>query len=258
MRTDLLSIIRDWEKSGQGEGGSTEEDKEDDFDIDEEQQEEADVSMMSTSSLASNSRVRHGTNGTIGGLRNRPARALHLRQSFLNGRPSYLLYFWEVADSHQLLQSSLQCLTEGTGAADASGAPTTVVVTARLRGQQDTAEQQGQVNPGMFEPLAESLNRIAVIQENMVEQRIIDREHQKAMEENRFVVERNEHDRKRKFERRSQLTDKAREFRRARAELDMNDPRAAALLAFFDEECELITQELDELSDVLSPSAGTS
>ena len=31
-----------------------------------------------------------------GSLRNRPARALHLRQSFLFGKPSYLLYFWEV------------------------------------------------------------------------------------------------------------------------------------------------------------------
>jgi len=119
MRTDLLRIIRDWERSGQGEGGSTEEDEEqDNIDIldNNEQQEEADASMMTTSSLTSNCHPRHGTNDTIGGLRNRPARALHLRQSFLNGRPSYLFYFWEVADSHQLLQSSLQCLTEGTGA----------------------------------------------------------------------------------------------------------------------------------------------
>ena len=46
MRTDLLRIIRDWERSGQGEGGSTEEDEEqDNIDIldDNEQQEEADV-----------------------------------------------------------------------------------------------------------------------------------------------------------------------------------------------------------------------
>jgi hypothetical protein len=203
MRTDLLCIIRDWEKSGQGEGGRIEEEEEQDDDgIDEEQQAEADVSMMTTSSLASNSRSRHGTNDTIGGLRNRPARALHLRQSFLNGRPSYLLYFWEVADSHQLLQSTLKCLTEGNGAADASSAPTTV--TARLRGRQDAAERQEVNPPGFFEQLAESLNRIASIQETMVEQRILDREHQKAMEDNRVVIERSEHDRKRKFERRSQ------------------------------------------------------
>ncbi len=141
----------------------------------------------------------------------------------------------------------MQCLAEGTGAADASDAPPTTV-TARLRGRQDAAERQ--VSTGMFEPLAESLNRIAGIQETMMKQRIMDREHQKAMEENRFMVERIEHDRKCKFERRSQLTDKAREFRRARAELDMTDPRTAALLAFFDEECKLIMQELDESLDV--------
>jgi hypothetical protein len=51
MRTDLLCIIRDWGKSGHGEGGSTEEEEEkDDVNIDEELQEEADISMMATSS----------------------------------------------------------------------------------------------------------------------------------------------------------------------------------------------------------------
>ena len=146
----------------------------------------------------------------------------------------------------------LQFPAEGTGAADASDAPT--LVTTRLCGQQGAANWQ--VNPGMFEPaLAESLNRIAGIQETMVEQRItMDQEHQKAMEDNRFMVERIEYDRKRKFERQSQLTDKAWEFCRAGAELDMTDPRAAALLAFFDEECELIMQELDELLNVFTNS----
>ncbi len=39
----------------------------------------------------------------IGSLDGRPARALQSRAVFLNGQPSYLLYFWEVADTHQLL-----------------------------------------------------------------------------------------------------------------------------------------------------------
>jgi hypothetical protein len=56
----------------------------------------------------------------IGSLHARPRRALQSRAAFLNGRPSYLLYFWKVADSHQLLQSSLQRLTSNTGAVDAS------------------------------------------------------------------------------------------------------------------------------------------
>jgi hypothetical protein len=49
-----------------------------------------------------------------GSLVERPARALHTRAAFLNGRPSYLLYFWEVTDRHQLLQSDLQRLSDGT------------------------------------------------------------------------------------------------------------------------------------------------
>ena len=59
----------------------------------------------------------------IGSLHARAHGALQSRAAFLNGRPSYLLYFWEVADSHQLLQSSLQRLTSNTGAVDASIAP---------------------------------------------------------------------------------------------------------------------------------------
>jgi hypothetical protein len=37
--------------------------------------------------------------------------ALQNQAVFLNGRPSYLLFFWEVADSRQLLPSSVQRLT---------------------------------------------------------------------------------------------------------------------------------------------------
>ena len=51
-----------------------------------------------------------------------------------------------------------------------------------------------------------------------------------------IVIERSEHNPKRKLERWLQLTDKAREFRGASANLDMNNPRAAELLAFFGEE----------------------
>jgi hypothetical protein len=51
-------------------------------------------------------------------LSGRPAPACHCKivASFLNGKPSYLLYFWELADAHQLLQSSLQRLNSSTGA----------------------------------------------------------------------------------------------------------------------------------------------
>ena len=68
----------------------------------------------------SRNRHRLGQHDTIGTLQGRSPRALQSRAAFLNGRPSYLLYFCEVADVHQLLQSSLQRLTSSTGAAEAS------------------------------------------------------------------------------------------------------------------------------------------
>jgi hypothetical protein len=58
-----------------------------------------------------------------GSLCGKPARALQTQAAFLNGRQSYLLYFWEVADAHQLSQSSLQQISNGTGAVEASHAP---------------------------------------------------------------------------------------------------------------------------------------
>ena len=57
---------------------------------------------------------------TFGSLRQRPARALDSRAAFLRGMPSYILYYWEVADSQQLLSLSLQQLSNHANAADAS------------------------------------------------------------------------------------------------------------------------------------------
>ena len=72
------------------------------------------------------------------------------------------------------------------------------------------------------------------------------------------MVERIEQSSKRKFEHQAQLIDKALELRRAKDRHETTDPRAAALLAYFDEECKLsFVLELDELSNILSPAAGT-
>ena len=232
MRTELLHIIGNWERSGQGEGGVTETDEQGGGD----DNNEDDINSDDNHQDVSGSRI-------AGSLSNRPACALHLRQSFLFGKPSYLFYSWVVIDAHQILQSSLQRLTRSNGAADASRAPSVIVSTGSRTGT-TTGENA-------FEPLAASLNRIAGIQENTVQQRVIDRDHQKRMEDTRFKVERSEHHRKRKLDRRSQLTNKAHEHRRAKSELSMDDSRTPALTQFYDEECEssLSRQELDELSD---------
>jgi hypothetical protein len=106
MRFHLLRIIARWEQSGQGEGG-----RDNDADTEEEDAKEA-------SSTISTDNDFHDR--MIGSLSGRPACALQSRAAFLNGQPLHLLYFWEIADRHQLLQSSLQQLRSSTGASDAS------------------------------------------------------------------------------------------------------------------------------------------
>lgn len=101
MRSDLLRIITRWEHFGQGEGR-----------MDPEEEKEY---LEGSAPHADNDSCEN-----IGSLARRPARALQTRAAFLNGRPSYLLYFWEMADSHQLLQSSLQRLNNDIATSEGS------------------------------------------------------------------------------------------------------------------------------------------
>jgi hypothetical protein len=59
------------------------------------------------------------TRENVGGLSQQPPRAPQSRALFLNGCSSYLLYFWEDANAHQILHSSLQRLNNKAGAVDA-------------------------------------------------------------------------------------------------------------------------------------------
>ena len=88
MRSNLLRIIQNWERSGQGEGGQHAGDQED-----EEHEDPGDFNILDK------------TFQRIGLLTSHSARALQSRAAFLLGKPLYLLYFWEIADPNQLLQS---------------------------------------------------------------------------------------------------------------------------------------------------------
>ncbi len=114
MRSNLLQIITQWEQNGQGEGGMN--------------SQETEKKMMEVTnddeSLATDNELPRGDN--IGGLCGRLPWAQQSCASFLNGRPLYSLYFWEVADAHQILQSSLQRVNNTVGAANSSCAPSTV------------------------------------------------------------------------------------------------------------------------------------
>ena len=109
MRSKLLTVIKNWEASGQGDGGMDRE-QEDQGDYDEQEDE-----------------VLHDKNAELpavfGSLSQRPTRALDSCAAFVGGMPSYILYYWEVAESQQLLSSAMQRLSDHTNAADAASAP---------------------------------------------------------------------------------------------------------------------------------------
>ena len=113
IRTHLIRLITDWERSGQGEGGHVNVAGEDIEGL-------ADKEMIPTVPAV----VYEFTDTEFGQLANRGRPALATRRNFLQGKPSYLLYYWELMDRHQLLSSTVQRFDEGFAAADAKSVPT--------------------------------------------------------------------------------------------------------------------------------------
>ena len=167
MRRDLLQIMRRWEQSGQGEGGR------DNSDDDEEQHEERWEEVTLSAGGAASDR-------NLGSLSGRPARALQSRAAFLNGKPAYLLYFWEVADSHQLLCLSLQCLSNGAGASDAASAMPSSHQCKRRRGREDDDNDTN--SEASLCTFLEGLNEIAESQRQSTLNRANDRQHERQLQ----------------------------------------------------------------------------
>ena len=130
MRCKLLTIIKNWEASGQGDGGMDREQGEEDENsggVDRELDGRGEQELDNENAEATMDEIGNDNNNdsssmapTFGSLRQRPARSLDSRAAFLRGMPSYILYYWEVADSQQLLSLSLQQLSNHANAADAS------------------------------------------------------------------------------------------------------------------------------------------
>ena len=127
--------------------------------------------------------LRTGTPGTLSAdegspahhmdaLVRRPARALETRAAFLNGRPPYLLYFWEVADCHQLLQSSLQRLSDSVCPTD--GGLTSLSGESNPRQHRAPAgvkQAPSVLDAASLIPLAQSMNKVTDYQQNAFLQR---------------------------------------------------------------------------------------
>ena len=252
MRSELLRIITRWEQSGQGEGGRDQEDEEDTAAAADQEEVISEVESLTDDDLSPTSH----SSTTIGSLKSRPPRALQSRAAFLNGRSSYLLYFWEVADTRELLQLSLQRLTNNTGAADASMAPSVTSTSSggsrsqrgrhRRAGLQEADQQEHQ---RLFTPLIESVRDLAECQRQMRIDRERDRTHERELEAKRLRSEQEEQSRKRHFQRRTELLDLARKYRRMNAELDMSDERSKRLSEFYVNEGRLLEEELRLLDE---------
>ena len=81
----------------------------------------------------------------------------------------------------------------------------------------------------MLLPLAESMRELADCQRQMVTLRAVDRDHEQRMEEQRQQSEAISESRKRTFERRAELLDQARQYRRLNAELNPSDDNSKTL-----------------------------
>lgn len=119
----------------------------------------------------------------IGSLERRPACALQTQAVFLNGRPSYVLYFWEIADNHQLLNLSLQLLKNSTGASDASCAASSAASTSgagsrRKRRHQDDPPDYDEL---VLRPLVQSIQELAECQCQLVGDRSDNRRHERRL-----------------------------------------------------------------------------
>jgi hypothetical protein len=135
MRCKLLKIKKNWETSGLGEGGMDWEQEDGGWDDDEqeldedggEQQQEG--LFLDDDAEANLDEIDEDNNEsssmaapTFGRLMQRPGRALDSCAAFLNGMSLYILYYWEVTESQQLLSSCLQPLSDHANASDASSA----------------------------------------------------------------------------------------------------------------------------------------
>ena len=119
MKTDLTTIIKKWERSGQGDGG-----------IEEEKDDEEDNPEQFGD--APQAKVDWGrSKGRTG--------AFDCRDSFLAHHPSYLLYFWDVLDQTDLFNTTMNRLSDETGASSPNEVPG-IILTGRNSSKTNDSE----------------------------------------------------------------------------------------------------------------------
>jgi hypothetical protein len=112
MNVHLIRIIRNWERSGQGDGG---------IDVDNEGDEVS----------------KHG------GLNNRSRGALGTRSGFLGTNQPYLLYLWEMLNKYQLLSTSFNELDKNVSSKNGGNGVPSVINNNRIDDNDDCFDFDG-------------------------------------------------------------------------------------------------------------------
>ncbi len=108
MVLEMNKCIANWQKSGEGEGG-----------------------------IGSNNELDH----EFGSLKNRSQSALASRRNFFRDRQLYLLYLWEMLNTHDLLGSALQRLNNTVSATNgSSGVPSVIRATGNNNNEDDASD----------------------------------------------------------------------------------------------------------------------
>ena len=154
------------------------------------------------------------------------------------------MYYWEIIDAHQLLQSSVQRLTYNIGASDASTAPTVLTTShssqqGRRQHQHQQEEQQEQQRGAVYTAIMESLKHIANGNEQLRIDQERDRVRERELESQQMESDQNELNYHCVFQRQTELLDLGRKYRKLNAELDMSNERSQQLSKLYTNECRL-------------------
>ena len=147
MNLALKRAIQNWERSGQGDGGYTEEEEGmDDNYIDDEVEENGGEDTFA-----------------FGSLTGRPQKALDLRRNFFDDKATYLLYLWDILEEHGLTQSTMQQLLEGVGSGNGSSGVPSVIGAKRNKYDDNSLSASSKKSrnneEAMFAQLSSSINK---------------------------------------------------------------------------------------------------
>ena len=180
MKTDLVSIIDKWERSGQGDGGVSHDIEEDDDYNEEFKEQESEASSGENERHEEPSRRDKFDWGRSEGRTG----AFDSRDSFLGSNPSYLLYYWDILDQNGLFDTTINRMSDEAGASSANQVPKLVVVADGKSSNGTTNDDVSQFVSSFRDVLVEASKDAVVAADRRHEENKLDKErrHKEAIE----------------------------------------------------------------------------